>query len=183
MRGTACTKMRTFERRRFPQIALDHRQGILKECAARWGNGPYWWEGDYVCNHVSNESADDRAIAPLVAKVLILLHDRATHKIEIEPRQPSKLHKLGIGKKRPDVFDDTSEIVLTIPRRVYTGDNGGTHASPRMHYRPEHVRQQPYGSRSHPQFREVVIEETWVNYDPNEPGTPIRLRSYKLVKS
>jgi hypothetical protein len=42
-----------------------------------------------------------------------------------------------------------------------------------MHYRAEHVRQQPYGPRSAPQYREVVIEGTWINAADAEPGTPI----------
>jgi hypothetical protein len=35
-----------------------------------------------------------------------------------------------------------------VPRRIYTGEgHGGTHASPIMHYRAEHIRQQAIGPR------------------------------------
>src|ERR1019366_787940 len=108
---------------------------------------------------------------------------RTAHKVEIEPSTRPKL-KLKFLQRRPEIPDAENfrEIVLTIPRRVYTGEHGGTHASPRMHYRAEHVRQQPYGPRSAPLYREIVIEGTWINasdIDPADLGTPIR-RNYKL---
>jgi hypothetical protein len=74
------------------------------------------------------------------------------------------------------------EIVLHIPRRVYTGERGGTHASPWMHCRAEHVPQQGYGPRSAPTYKEIVIEGTWINFDPGQAGTPIKMRrAYKLA--
>ena len=187
--GAECVAARaTLRRRANPNISLERRHEILKAQEAKYPNqGPYWWEGNFVCNqsHVTIDK-ETLALMPLVAKVLIvMLHDRMTHKVEVEPSKPSKLHKLGIGKKRPDVPDDAAEIMLTIPRRAYTGDHGGTHASPRTHYRAEHVRQQPTGSRANPVYKEIVIEGGWINkgdFDPGEPLTPIR-RAYKLVKA
>jgi hypothetical protein len=74
------------------------------------------------------------------------------------------------------------QITLYCPRRVSTANHGGTHASPKMHFRAEHTRQQPYGPRKSPSYREIVIEGTWINaadVDVSELGTPIKL--YKLV--
>ena len=51
-----------------------------------------------------------------------------------------------------------------------------------MHFRAEHTRQQPYGPRKSPSYRQIVIEGTWINaadVDVSELGTPIKL--YKLV--
>jgi hypothetical protein len=148
-----------------------------------------WWENDWICDRVELRPGDDLSalisIAPTLIDVLvILLQDARTHKVEIEPCRPSKLHKLGIGKRRPDVGDSTPEIVLHILRRIYTGEWGGTHASPRLHYRAEHIRQQAIGSRGEGRHKEIVIEGTWVNatdVDPTELGTPIKMRSYKLT--
>jgi hypothetical protein len=113
----------------------------------------------------------------------ILLQDRRAHKIEIGPSAKPKL-RTNFLKRRSDIpgVEQFSELALTIPRRVYTGEHGGSHASPRMHYRAEHVRQQPYGPRSAPQYREIVIEGTWINaddVDPSERGTPIT-RAYRF---
>jgi hypothetical protein len=47
-----------------------------------------------------------------------------------------------------------------------------------MHYRAEHLRNQPYGPRSNPTYREIVIEAQWINaadVDPSELGTPNRI--------
>jgi hypothetical protein len=147
-----------------------------------------WRDRDWLCFDVKptdEEKAEwDRCGVLSQAHIMlaILLHDRATNKVLVQPRPPSKLYRLGIGKKRPPMLDETPEIVLHIPRRVYTGKHGGTHLPPRMHYRAEHVRQQPYGPRDASLRKEVVIEGTWVNFDPAQAGTPIkRQRSYKLA--
>ena len=88
--------------------------------------------------------------------VVILLQDRTANKIEIEPSRRPKLN-LKFLQRRPQIpnNENAREILLTIPRRVYTktsGKAGKSHAPPRMHYRAEHVRQQPYGPRSAPKL-------------------------------
>ena len=165
------------ERRRFGVGRLPHE--IIKAI---------WWERDFACLRVRPAPAETDKTWATIAKMAahattILLQDRRAHKIEIEPSAKPKL-RTNFLKRRPDIpgVEQLSELALTIPRRVYTGEHGGTHASPRMHYRAEHVRQQPYGPRSAPQYREIVIEGTWINaddVDPSERGTPIT-RTYRF---
>jgi hypothetical protein len=148
-----------------------------------------WREKDWFCFESQLHPKEvqewmECGVAGLAAFVLvILLHDRATHKEIVEPRK-SKLHKLGIGKPRPE-YEDLPEVTLYVPRRVYEKLGGGRHKPghhkpPRMHYRAEHVRQQVVGPRGAGQHKEIVIEGTWVNFDPAEAGTPIKRRTYKL---
>ena len=147
-----------------------------------------WWERDYVCIRCQIPQAEcGREIAEMAANVVvILLQDRTANKIEIEPSRRSKLN-LKFLQRRPQIPNDENarEIFLTIPRRVYTktsGKGGKSHAPPRMHYRAEHVRQQPYGPRSAPSYREIVIAGTWINasdVSPAERGTPIT-RNYRF---
>lgn len=112
--------------------------------------------------------------------LVILLHDRSVDKVEVEG---AKRHKLGIGSKKRIGVPKVREITLYVPRRIYSeGSKGGTHASPRAHYRAEHTRMQPYGPRGSGQYREITIAAMWVNAEPDEfTGTRIKPRSYKLV--
>jgi hypothetical protein len=98
----------------------------------------------------------------LLYMLMILLHDRCVQKVEVHPRV-SKLAKLGIGKKRrdPAPVDTTREIALYVPRRIHTANHGGTHASPRMHFRAAHTRKQPYGPKDNPSYKDIRIESTW----------------------
>jgi hypothetical protein len=148
-----------------------------------------WWERDFACLRlrpalVEKKDKLQAALATMAGHVTaILLQDRSAHKIEIGPSAKPKL-RANFLKRRPDIpsVEQISELALTIPRRIYTGEHGGTHASPRMHYRAEHVRQQPYGPRAAPRYREIVIEGTWINaddVDPSERGTPIT-RAYRF---
>jgi hypothetical protein len=149
-----------------------------------------WWEKDYGCTRCQvpqDECEEHSEIAWMAANVVvILLQDRTANKIEIEPKR-SKTLNLNFIKRRPKLpgSENAHEIVLTIPRRVYskTSGNGKAHASPRLHYRAEHVRRQPYGPRSAPSYRETVIPGQWINADdisPAERGTPITRRYYRF---
>jgi hypothetical protein len=149
-----------------------------------------WWERDYICIRCQvprAESEENRRIAWMAADiVVILLQDRTANKIEVQPNTRPKL-SLKFLQRRPQApYDESAhEIYLTIPRRVYkgtSGKGGGPHAHKRMHYRAEHVRQQPYGPRSAPSYREIVIAGTWINASdipPAERGTPIA-RNYRV---
>jgi hypothetical protein len=125
----------------------------------------------------------DPSFAPLAVFVLcILLHDRRVHKVSIESTV-SKLHRYGIGKKRPQ--SPETVLVLHIPDRVYHGTGEGTHARPRMHFRAAHKRMQPYGPRSNPEYREIMIDAMWINradVAPEDLGTPIMPRRYKVTR-
>jgi hypothetical protein len=183
-------------KKRYSGCPYSERQAALEEFAAQsfssvgWSSRtfiavPKWWDGEWMCFRLHSTLGEETAETVAAARdVLIMaLQDRSVQKIEAEPRKPSKLWKLGIGKKRhDDAPSDTREITLYCPRRVSTANHGGTHASPKMHFRAEHTRQQPYGPRKSPSYREIVIEGTWINaadVDVSELGTPIKL--YKLV--
>lgn len=178
-------------KKRYSGCPFSERQAALEEFAKQspvewsWRTfiaAPKWWDGEWMCFRLHSTLGEETAAA--ARDVLIMaLQDRSVQKIEAEPRKPSKLWKLGIGKKRhDDAPSDTREVTLYCPRRVSTANHGGTHASPKMHFRAEHTRQQPYGPRKSPSYREIVIEGTWINaadVDVSELGTPIKL--YKLV--
>jgi hypothetical protein len=118
--------------------------------------------------------------------VVILLQDRTANKIVIAPSKRPKLNLKVFQRpfKIPN-NENAREILLTISRRVYprtSGKVGKAHGPHRMHYRAEHVRQQPYGPRSAPSYREIVIAGTWINasdVSPAERGTPIT-RNYRF---
>jgi hypothetical protein len=149
-----------------------------------------WWERDFVCVRYQLPSAEYDAFGEIGCMaanvVVILLQDRTANKIEVQPRTRPKL-KLNFLQRRPPAPNDENarDIILTIPRRVYKGasrQGGNGHAHKRMHYRAEHVRQQPYGPRSAPSYREIVIAGTWINatdIPPAERGTPIT-RNYRF---
>jgi hypothetical protein len=176
-------------RRHKPGASLDERQWYIDHAVIEpTVTGHFnedtlsiWWEKDsWLCarvNHVSDAGmptlADD-----LLDVLVIVLQDRSVHVVESEPRPPSKKWKRS-GLYSPE--QDVAEIAMYCPRRISIADHGGTHASPRMHYRAEHLRQQAHGpNRS---FRkEIVIEAQWINaadVDPSElpPSPP---RSYRL---
>jgi hypothetical protein len=64
------------------------------------------------------------------------------------------------------------------PRRISAADHGGTHASPRMHYRAEHLRQQAHGP-NRALRKEIVIEAQWINA-VEEPPSEAPARCYRL---
>jgi hypothetical protein len=145
---------------------------------------PYstWWERDFFCmrSMVSDDVAESgKTLANMAAGVVvILLQDRHVNKIDVAPKARPKLN-LKFLQQRPQAPDDeiVNEIQLTIPGRVYKGTGKHGEGHKRMHYRAEHVRRQPYGPRSTPQYREIVIPGMWINADdvpPEERGTPVR---------
>ncbi len=152
-----------------------------------------WWERDYICVRTQvpeSECEKCQEIAWMAANVVvILLQDRNANKVVVEPKRRSKL-KLKFIQRRPQIpnNENVTEILLTIPRRVYTktsdGEASKAHRPHRMHYRAEHVRQQPYGPRSAPSYREKVIAGMWINASdvpPAERGTPMRLYRFTEV--
>jgi hypothetical protein len=83
--------------------------------------------------------------------LIVILQDRNVNRVESEPRPPSKKWKRsGFYHSAQDV----TETTLYCPRRISTADHGGTHASPRMHYRAEHTKMQPAWSASQPAERD-----------------------------
>jgi hypothetical protein len=150
-----------------------------------------WWEKDYVCTRVKvppEECEEFPEIYEMASHVVvILLQDRTANKMEITSTKKPRLN-LPFIKRRPQIPDNEnfSEIVLTIPRRVYRSTSGKgheSHRSPRMHYRAEYVRRQQIGPRSAPSYKEVVIPGTWINasdISPADLGTPITRRNYRF---
>jgi len=175
------------------------RQRQDKEIATRealWDEGvvQIWWERDDMCvrSQVPEfECEEYREIAWMAANVVvILLQDRTANKIVIAPRTQPQL-RLKFIQRRPQIpnNENVGEILLTIPRRVYTGTSDGkarkAHGPHRMHYRAEHVRQQPYGPRSAPIYREIVIAGMWINASDvplAERGTPMRHYRFKTLQ-
>jgi hypothetical protein len=140
-----------------------------------------WWDGDEVYSRLPLlPTTDDFKLlsekSSVYARDLLacLLYDRSIHRVESEPRnQPMRRRQLF----NPDAEQSVQKITMYVPRRVSTADRGGTHASPKMHFRAEHTRQQPYGPRKSPSYREIVIAGKWINaadIDPSELGTPGR---------
>jgi hypothetical protein len=149
-----------------------------------------WWEKDYVCTRVRVPQDECEEVFLEMTEmafnmVVILLQDRTANKIEIRPKKRSKL-RLPFLQRRPQIPDNENvpEIVLTIPRRVYTTTGTGKpHGPHRMHFRAEHVRRQQIGPRSDPSYREIVIAGTWINasdVSPDDLGTPITRRNYRF---
>jgi hypothetical protein len=149
-----------------------------------------WWEKDYICVRSwlpPTEFQEYEGVAIMAADVVvILLQDRTANKIEIAPSKRPTLD-LKFLNRRPQIpnSENLLEIVLTIPRCVYpktSGKTGKPHGPHRMHYRAEHVRQQPYGSRSATSYKEIVIAGMWINANdipPAERGTPLT-RNYRF---
>ncbi len=110
------------------------------------------------------------------ATLVISLLDRNVDKVESPSRiRSNKLTKAGLNTQQPD-DDGVQHITLYCPGRISNAAGDGTHASPRMHYRAEHVKMQPHGPR-HTLRKPITIAATWVNandLDPSELGTPIR---------
>ena len=103
-----------------------------------------------------------------------LLYDRSIYRVESEPRNQPHRHRNLLGATAQQ---RVQKITMYVPRRVSTAANGGTHASPHMHFRAEHLRNQPFGPRKSPSYREIVIPGKWINaadIDPSELGTPQR---------
>ena len=152
-------------KKRYSNCPRDEKQRALEEFArqtsgafsdntdksrAVFASAPKWWEDEWMCFRLHSFMGDRNPETREAARdvLIIALQDRNVEKVEAEPRKPSKLCKLGIGKRRnEDPPKDAPEITLYCPRHVSTADHGGTHASPRMHFRAEHVRKQPYGPR------------------------------------
>jgi hypothetical protein len=141
-----------------------------------------WWDSDHViaCRLPVIITRDDgKQLAEDLgdeARDLLacLLYDRSIYRVESEPRNQPHRHKNLLG---PSAQQRVQQITMYVPRRVSTADHGGTHASPKMHFRAEHTRQQPHGPRSNPSYREIVIAGKWINaadIDPSELGTPQR---------
>jgi hypothetical protein len=141
-----------------------------------------WWERDgWICDQVDYASIicgspDEYHARCALELLVVILHDRNTLKVEARPRLRSNhLKRFGLNKQQPE---GVQEITLYCPSHFSTADGDGTHARPRMHYRAEHLRNQPYGPRSNPTYREIVIEAQWINaadVDPSELGTPNRI--------
>jgi hypothetical protein len=140
-----------------------------------------WWEGDDVYSRLPLlPTTDDFKLLSEISSVhardmlACLLYDRSVRRVESEPRnQPMRQRQLFNLNAEQSV----QKITMYVPRRVSTAANGGTHASPHMHFRAEHTRQQPYGPRKSPSYREIVIAGKWINaadIDPSELGTPGR---------
>ena len=115
--------------------------------------------------------------------ILVLLHDARTHKEIIEPRRPP-MSAIGrkLAARRFERTDLPPVITLHIPKRVYTGEHGGTHASPMMHFRAGHFRDQPVGPRGYGQVKRIRIEGMWINKADftDDEAAALAPRTFKL---
>jgi hypothetical protein len=110
--------------------------------------------------------------------LIILLATRSVRREEVSAR-PVK-HQ----RNAPSAPPRHREIILRCPEQVVrVSDGTRTHASPIVHYRSAHRRNQPHGpGRS--LVKQITIEGFWVNAsedDNTEP--PILARHYKLISS
>jgi hypothetical protein len=193
MRGGDVLRLAQSTRTHFPGATTEMKQrGLDSALASPYKNPLYdakdeivWWEKDnWYCNCIGlkRSKPDYQRVAEFAQHVIdvliVILQDRNVNRVESEPRPPSKKWKRsGFYHSAQDV----TETTLYCPRRISTADHGGTHASPRMHYRAEHTKMQPHGPR-HSLRKEITVAATWVNavdIDPSELGTPIKL--YRLV--
>ncbi len=181
--------------RKYAHVRLQDRKWFCEGAAAHPENAKMqnergerylasWFDHNTFCIREtlnSYQPMNFEVAAQALMVLMIVLQDRTVHKIEIEPRAPqSRIAKKLAERRGP--MDPTPEITLHVPARIYTGEHGGTHASPRLHYRAEHIRQQAVGPRGLGQHKEIVIAGAWINaadVDPKDLGTP--LRKYKLV--
>lgn len=190
--GGKATKVYQVIRRQFPGWSTAEKHAFIAGTfkappSALYANLAQWWErGSWCCERWDMLACTGLDVLKAFAEqqatdmLTIILQDRSIDRVEIEPREDSaKFKRLRLAEQRSD--NHPHETVLYCPRRVYTGEQGGTHASPKMHYRAEHVRQQPHGP-NRTLRKEIVIAAQWINaadIDPAELGTPVRL--YKLV--
>jgi hypothetical protein len=195
MDGETFVRAVHLERGRYPGLTPRTKQGLLKGSCGP-GNQPWpfydystrrmWWERDgWICDQVDYASIicgspDEYHARCALELLVVILHDRNTLKVETRPPLRSNhLKRFGLNKQQPE---GVQEITLYCPGHFSTADGDGTHARPRMRYRAEHLRNQPYGPRNNPTYREIVIEAQWINaadVDPSELGTPNRI--VKLV--
>jgi len=153
-----------------------------------------WWEKDWSCTEcfvIGPELNEwvETGVAKLAAWMLIVcLHERTVQKVEVEPtRVPqSRIAKKLAARRGESVTDDAPETILYVPVRVYEKGNG-THASPHLHYRNPHWRNQPYGPRDNPTYKEIWIEGVFINAenctDAERSEARIKVRNFKLVNS
>ena len=163
------------------QFYLEDMGGVLRAQLTSHYNRDMvsgWWEKDsWACARVSYAQREDLSwvAAQLLDLLVIILQDRSVHVVESEPRRPSKKWKLsGLYNAEQEV----PEIAMYCPRRISVANHGGTHATPRMHYRAEHLRQQAYGP-NRALRKEIVIEAQWINAVA-EPPSEVPSRCYRL---
>lgn len=180
----------------WPGISTDNKLRLLawareiefeNEKAERSGKRDWWFEaGSWLCSTFKTFDGPlkpkvMRSFAPDLRDILIVcLQDRAVPKEGTEYLPPSKKW-LASGLCAPQY--EAHEITLRCPGAHRSVPQGGSHASPRMHYRAEHPREQPHGP-GHTLRKTITIDAQWINardIDPSELGTPIS-QNYKLVR-
>jgi len=188
MRGNKVVRITHVVRRQHPGLSPAHKQEYLgydpelSPTVYNVASRTAWWEqGGWLCDRTEFVgyalSACTKFAQNVLAVLIIILQDRSVHRVEVKPREPSKKWKR-LGLASPS---NAREITMYCPRRVYTGKHGGTHASPRMHYRAEHTKMQPHGPGNKLR-KEITVAATWINaadVDAAELGTPIK--RYNLV--
>jgi len=187
MDGDRVLRITHVVRRQYPGLSADQKQEMLRFPIVKRNPEIYrkatligWWEqGGWLSERGELVGAIRLELAIYARTVLemlvVILQDRSVQRINVEPRDPSaKWKRLGLAKGRPDIH--VQDVTLHCPRRIYTAEHGGTHASPRMHYRAEHLRMQAYGG-GRKLRREVTIAAQWINaaeVNPSEFDIPIR---------
>ena len=163
------------------RCGIDHGYKDL----ATWISGN-WFHSIYVPPFGDIAQIEDNILPQHAMEMLIVAqHDRSIHQVEV---MPSKLSKLGIGKKnKTSRYDPLREITLYCPKRIYQSDGTSTHASPHAHPRSGHWKMQPYG-KGRAERKRIYIEMYWVNLAPGEdpgngPTRRFRLRGVLNAKS
>jgi hypothetical protein len=192
MNGDKVVRISHLVRRQYPGLSADQKQQILglpivkrkPECYRDATLIAWWEQGSWLCERGEVIGATLTYLAERAPAILdmlvIILQDRSVHRIDAELRELSpKWRRLGLAKDRPDLH--VQDVTLYCPRRVYTGEHGGTHASPRMHYRAEHPRMQPYGE-GRKLRKEMTIAAQWINgADVDAATLKAPIRHVKLV--
>lgn len=126
-----------------------------------------WLDGHSLMPNSAPHDRDQQFIADLrtLAIKLVLMTGAVPHLVEDETlARPAKMKH---GRERPELWNPRvigRNYRIKRPRV----DHGGTHASPRMHWRDGHTRLQPYGPRENPSYKSILIEPVLVNAD-SEP--------------
>jgi hypothetical protein len=112
-------------------------------------------------NWGDSEIKDDEA-----RKIMRLVFNLLLYKSQENHREPMAVYPvkpMGFGKNTKQLIEP---IVLGAdykPKTITVGSAGGTHASPRTHWRMGHWRNQCCGSRDNPEHRPIWIEPVLVN--------------------
>jgi hypothetical protein len=113
---------------------------------------PDWPEEDI-------KEEDSKQVLRLVFNLLLYKsQEKQKETVTVYPTKP-----MGFGKNTKQLIEPIVLGAEYKPKTITVGSAGGTHASPRTHWRMGHWRNQCCGSRDNPEHRPIWIEPVLVN--------------------